>query len=299
MDSDNQETIYRSPTPEWTLKIIDGFDTGKVFILRDSQEYTIGRKNCDIILNQQDMKASRLHARLEIKKAQPFLENLSQTTATYVNNSPIKKIIKLKAGNKIGIGDTVFVIERTGASKRENKINVKLIGVGACVFILMLVILKIIWNPQPSPVKLPDEPTPSEQPTVMPTIINTPSVSPPPTLAPTKKPVPPINKEKADELFRQGRIFYKNGNLKKAIGFFETASQYPDHPYASEYLERARNELEKKINQLVTQAEQAKKLVKNDRAKHLLREIIELLSDKPQDKRYVEAQNKLRELENR
>jgi len=52
MGSDDQETVYRKPTPEWSLKIIHGFDAGNVFALCDLPEYTIGRKNCDIILNQ-------------------------------------------------------------------------------------------------------------------------------------------------------------------------------------------------------------------------------------------------------
>ncbi len=298
MSSDHQETIYRSLTPEWTLKAIDGLDVGEVFVLSDSQDYTIGRKNCDITLNQQDMKASRLHARLEFKKNQPFLENLSQTTATYVNNSPIKKKRKLKHGDKISIGDTVLTIERTGVTQRESKINVKYIGIGVCVFILMLVIFKLI--PQPS--KQPDspEPTPSKQPTVIPTITAKPSVSPSPTLGPTAKPVLQIDKEKADEFFRQGKNFYNNGRLKKSIYLFESALKNdPDHPYASEYLKKAKDELDKKVNHLIAEAEKAQRMVKNDRAKQLFREIIELLSDKPQDKRYIDAQNKLRELENK
>ncbi len=62
--------------------------------------------------------------RLEFKKNQPFLENLSQTTATYVNNSPIKKKIKLKPGNKITSGDTVVTIKKTKETRSESKINV-------------------------------------------------------------------------------------------------------------------------------------------------------------------------------
>ncbi|MDM8555217.1 FHA domain-containing protein [Desulfococcaceae bacterium HSG7] len=359
MCNDDQDTIYRKMTSEWTLKVIEGFGIGEVFTLSDSQEYTIGRQNCDIIINQLDKKASRMHARLVLKKDQPFLENLSQTTTTYVNNSPIKKI-KLQAGNKIGIGDTVFVLERTGVSQHESKITFKWIGIAACTFILMFVIFKVFWPRQPTHqnqtsvskfATQPDQtliPARSEKisesepsaPISMPSVIIHPPISknegektdilhlpeteegkserllPPPPKKPTpisknegenerllpplpKKPNTIIDKEKADELFRQGKIFYSSGNMKKAINLFESALSYnSDNPLVSEYLKKAKNGLDKKIDQLKIRADKSKTMLKYNQAKQALREIIELLSDNPQDTRYTDAQNKLRELEN-
>jgi len=314
MCNDEQGTIYRKPTPAWTLKVIQGFDIGEEFTLSDSQEYTIGRQNCDITINTQDKKASRRHARLVFKTDQLFLENLSQTTTTRVNDRPITKI-KLKAGNKIGIGATVFVLERTGISQYKNKgkskTNFKWIGVAACVLILSVVIFKVLWSSQPPPVRPPDEiPTPTKQPgiiliptaTKQPDAIPTATNKPSATLTPTKKPdtIPNsmIDKEEADEFFRQGKIFYNDGNLKKAIRLFESASDYPDHPHASKYLKKAKEKLDIEINQLVTDADKSARMLKYDRAKQLLREVIELLSDNPQDKRYTDALNKLRKLEN-
>jgi len=169
----------------------------------------------------------------------------------------------------------------------------------------MLVILKFVWTPRSSEVKLSVEPATAEQPTERTANTNAPDIkqtsvsTAPPTTSSTVIPVPVIDRKKADDYFRQGELFYKNGNLKKAIGFFETASQYPDHPYASDYLEKAREKLNKKVDHLITEAKRAEKIVKYDRAKFLLKEVIALLSDKPQDKRYSEAQNRLRKLESR
>lgn len=308
MSSDDLETIYRSPTPEWRLRIIDGFDVGDEFVLTDTQEYTIGRKDCDINVNPQDMKASRLHARLEFKNGQPFLENLSRTTDTYVNNNAIKKKRKLKSGNKIGVGNTVFILQRTGDSKPRTTINIKKIGIGACIFILALVILKWVSNSEPEKTPTsssPPETTPSLQPTAAPTITATPSVSPLSTVTTTTTIVPektpqPIDREKADEFYRQGKYFYKNGRLKKAISYFNSAlKNYPGHPYASDSLKEARNKLDESVNELIKEAEEAQRLVKIDLAKQHLREIMGLLSDNPQDKRYIDAQKKLHEIENR
>jgi len=313
MRNDEQDTIYRTPTPVWTLKVIEGFDIGEVFTLSDSQEYTIGRQNCDITINKHDKKASRRHARLGFIRNQPYLENLSQTTTTSVNDRPITKK-KLKAGNKIGIGDTVFVLERTGVvqhkskinfkwigiAQDESKINFKWLGVAACVLILSVVIFKAFSPSQPSPVRPLDEiPTPAKQPSIIPTATKKPGEIPTPTKQPDTVPNTIIDKEEADEFFRQGKIFYKDGNLKKAIPLFESASDYPDHPHASKYLKKAKEKLDIEINQLVTDADKSSRMLKYDRAKQLLREVIELLSDNQQDKRYTDAQNKLRKLENR
>lgn len=303
MNNEDQETIYRSPISAWRLRIIDGFDAGQEIVLTDTQEYTIGRKDCDINVNPQDMKTSRLHARLEFKNGQPFLENLSRTTDTYVNNSPIKKKRKLKPGNKIGVGDTLLVLERTGDSKPKNVISVKYVGIGACIFISVLIILKMIINTEISRKPVPPEPTPSKQPIVTPMITDKPHVSTIPTITSSTTTVPhtmPIDREKADELFRQGKIFYKSGRLKKAISYFELALEnYRDHPYASDHLKEARADLDKKVTELMKEAEKAQRLVNYHRAKLLFREIVELLSDNPQDGRYVDAKKKLNEIKSR
>jgi len=297
MNNDDKKTIYRKPASEWKLKVIQGFDAGEVFTLNDSQDYTIGRQSCDITINQHDKKASRRHARLVFKKNQPLLENLSRTTATYVNNKPVKKI-KLKAGDEIGIGDTLFVLEKTGASQPKSKINIKLIGISACVFILMLIAFQVFLH-QPSPVKLPAKkptPAPSQKPTAPPAPVEKPSALP----VPAQRPDTPIDKEKAAESFRQGKSFYRGGHLKRAIRFFESASSYnPDHPLAAKYLQKAKDDLDKKLDQLNRKAEKSKTMLKYEQAKLALREIIELLSDSTQDKRYTDAQAKLCQLENR
>jgi len=66
------------------LTVVEGEDKGKTFDITGLGTYTIGRKECDIVLN--DEKASRKHASIIIAREDQFaVADLASKNGTFVN----------------------------------------------------------------------------------------------------------------------------------------------------------------------------------------------------------------------
>ena len=106
------KTVYpeSDEAPPWRLKIIKGYERGRTIPLDASREYTIGRKDCDITIHQNDKRASRRHAILCVQKNKLVIENLSLTTGTLVNGKKVDKI-RLQHDDYIAVGATLFAVE--------------------------------------------------------------------------------------------------------------------------------------------------------------------------------------------
>ena len=95
-EEDNTEEIT------YILSSLDGQYAYKVI----HEKTTIGREHImsEYLLSKNYV--SRLHARLLLKNNELYIENLSHTNFTYVNNIKIDGKVKLEDGDEIGLGGT-------------------------------------------------------------------------------------------------------------------------------------------------------------------------------------------------
>jgi pSer/pThr/pTyr-binding forkhead associated (FHA) protein len=71
---------------------------------------SIGRsREADIPLL--DDKSSRVHCGIRLSDGEFYLKDLKSRNGTYVNGQRVEDTVKLKAGDRIQIGSTVFVLE--------------------------------------------------------------------------------------------------------------------------------------------------------------------------------------------
>lgn len=82
-------------------------DDGKINITLESQYYTIGRENGEVIIDW-DASASKSHARISKESNCYFIEDLGSTNGTWVNQFKISKKVLLNKGDQIYIGKTNF-----------------------------------------------------------------------------------------------------------------------------------------------------------------------------------------------
>ena len=84
------------------LSSLDGQFAYKV----TADDVTIGRENTMSEYLAVKSYVSRSHARITKANNELFIENLSNTNFTYVNNKKITEKIKLQDGDEIGLGGT-------------------------------------------------------------------------------------------------------------------------------------------------------------------------------------------------
>ena len=95
------------PARPYRLKMIDPA-TAQIFPL--GEEVTIGRApGCSVPLAD-DTYVSQLHARIYIRDGKPFVEDLGSTNGTFLNRDRLSKMMPLRRGDKLQIGQTVLEI---------------------------------------------------------------------------------------------------------------------------------------------------------------------------------------------
>jgi pSer/pThr/pTyr-binding forkhead associated (FHA) protein len=88
------------------LTVIEGEKKGVSFNITGIGTYTIGRHDCDIVLN--DEKVSRKHASVAVVRVDKFtLTDLASRNGTFVNGVRLSNQ-ELKQNDLIRIGDTTF-----------------------------------------------------------------------------------------------------------------------------------------------------------------------------------------------
>lgn len=78
-------------------------------IHRIGHDVTLGRKNADIVL--QDQKVSKLHAKFAIQNEQFVVADMLSENGTFVNEERIDRITPLQENDEIRVGDTVLVLK--------------------------------------------------------------------------------------------------------------------------------------------------------------------------------------------
>ena len=97
-----EDTEETSDETTFVLSSLDGRYAFKV----TAEEVTIGRENtmCEYLAAKSYV--SRSHARVTKVNGELYIENLSNTNFTYVNNKRIAEKTKLQDGDEIGLGGT-------------------------------------------------------------------------------------------------------------------------------------------------------------------------------------------------
>jgi len=107
--------VFRPPAPPVPRAVLrevaPGGDERRVTI--EAGGVTIGRAtDNDLVVG--DSRASRHHARLQVRQGRLVLTDLRSTNGTRVNGVAIAEIV-LGEGDRIQVGDTTFVVESIGA----------------------------------------------------------------------------------------------------------------------------------------------------------------------------------------
>lgn len=92
----------KTATISFVLSSLDGQFAYKV----TNDDITIGRENTMSEYLSVKSYVSRAHARITAVKDELYIENLSNTNFTYINNNKITEKTKLQDGDEIGLGGT-------------------------------------------------------------------------------------------------------------------------------------------------------------------------------------------------
>jgi ribosomal protein L40E len=107
----NEDISDITPTPEeveeqkYNTYVLSSLD-GQFAFKMTTDEVVIGRERsmCEYLSNKSYV--SRIHAKLLLINGELYIENMSNTNYTYVNNKKINERIKLNDGDEIGLGGT-------------------------------------------------------------------------------------------------------------------------------------------------------------------------------------------------
>lgn len=103
--SDITPTPDTAEKPAETIFVLSSTD-GQYAYKLTSDEIIIGRENVMSEYLSVKSYVSRSHARLSIMNGELFIENMSNTNFTYVNNQKITEKTRLNDGDEIGLGGT-------------------------------------------------------------------------------------------------------------------------------------------------------------------------------------------------
>lgn len=96
------DTEISQNAPTYILSSLDGQYAYKL----TSQEVIVGRENAMGDYLASKSYVSRAHAKFTLESGELYIENLSGTNFTYVNNKKIFKKTKLSSGDELGFGGT-------------------------------------------------------------------------------------------------------------------------------------------------------------------------------------------------
>ena len=108
-----------------TSFVLSSFD-GKYAYKMNPGEITIGRENTMSEYLSAKRYVSRAHAKLMLADDELYIENLSNTNFTYINNTKITDKHKLSDGDEIGLGGTSV------NGNRQNDAAYFMVRIGQC-----------------------------------------------------------------------------------------------------------------------------------------------------------------------
>lgn len=282
------------------LLCLTGINKGLSYIIQNDRA-TLGRADeADIIVK--DIKSSRIHAELKIVGAELFLTDLKSHNGIMVNDLKVKQH-KLVPNDKIIIGQTIYkynkidiseptkVFNREEAAQdldpqeegKDKKLNITLL-----IIILLAVLVFLI----------PDEEPKGKKSKKRKAKIQDIDDSYTQALLKRKKKSDQALKKKLNVIFQRGLRELREKNFFRAIAEFERAlALSPNDPLGDFYLQKAKDALNQEIETLFINASRDYQGIKYEGALVSYCGIIRLLYNYPEDERYKNAMERIKDLE--
>jgi len=105
----DDQTVLAGSQPQASLVVSQGAQVGTTFSITGS-EVILGREE-GIGIAVPDPEVSRQHARVVWQGGYYYLEDLGSTNGTFLNGTPVTGAQILRAGDSIGIGQTLLVFQ--------------------------------------------------------------------------------------------------------------------------------------------------------------------------------------------
>jgi pSer/pThr/pTyr-binding forkhead associated (FHA) protein len=105
----DDQTVLAGSQPQASLVVSQGAQVGTTFSITGS-EVILGREE-GIGIAVPDPEVSRQHARVVWQGGDYYLEDLGSTNGTFLNGTPVTGAQILRAGDSIGIGQTLLVFQ--------------------------------------------------------------------------------------------------------------------------------------------------------------------------------------------
>jgi pyruvate/2-oxoglutarate dehydrogenase complex dihydrolipoamide acyltransferase (E2) component len=293
----DDRTVYTAPAGSY-LMATQGPGQGRMFLLLDGLN-TIGRApDNTIVLDPGDLKASRHHAVIRFEAGLASVEDLSSRNGTLLDGRPVTKAA-LPPGAELRVGETVFVLSRTGPASGPGQGPVvkaapkprrrRVLYAGVLILILGAGLLAVFHGGSrpPEPGRTEEQPA-TQAPTVQPSQAQEPQGQPLAGQAPR-----PLGEQSA-EAARLGQFFYNSGKLKKAVEQWREALKLdPANAQASKLLARAEGELDQLVDKHYRQALLALRYQRTEEARSELRQVVENSPDSGNER----TQDSLKKLE--
>lgn len=125
-----EDISYATPIPDEETEqgsfIVSSIDGAFSYKINDT-ETIIGRENLMSQYLQNKAFVSRNHAKITIENNDLFIENLSTTNFTFINNKKIFEKVKLNDGDELGFGGICI------NNERQEQAAYFLVRIGACI----------------------------------------------------------------------------------------------------------------------------------------------------------------------
>jgi len=104
-----------------TIHIIQGSDKGRRFTLSETDETVLGRRDCDVELN--DKTVSRHHFRLTMDDGAWLMEDLGAANGTFLNGQRVVRTSVVEPGDQIRCGRTLLVFAQGAEPAPPNGVD--------------------------------------------------------------------------------------------------------------------------------------------------------------------------------
>jgi pSer/pThr/pTyr-binding forkhead associated (FHA) protein len=102
----------------WYFEVLSGLSSGRHFSV-DAPVIRIGRAPENHI-QLDDPKISRFHAEICRRGAALFLKDLRSTNGTLLNGERLRKETRLKAGDRVSLGDSIIKLRQSNSTDFQN-----------------------------------------------------------------------------------------------------------------------------------------------------------------------------------
>lgn len=292
---------------QWSA-VVSGDGDSRVILLFPDKEYVVGRSS-DVDICIRHGESSRRHARLFFKGGGWWVEDLGSANGVFisgkrissqqVNHGDVIQIVEIqilmKLEGEYDAGTPIKKVPEIGTGRKKSSF-VLVVCLSVAIGLAVVAVLLLFSGTKSGP----------KESTVLP--VQDEILAPASTVQGLQQsPGDPVGKRststtpddktlRAKELYRLGLLFYDNGNLSKAIDYWDAARVYdPDSSLVLKKLARATKELDHEISQHIRLANSHLKYQRFYQAEQELSIVFGLVDDK-QDVRYQEAQRKLKQI---